>query len=411
MSTVLILLDAFRSDYLCKQNTPFLYNLSNEGEYYKTVTQSYGFCERTEILSGNPGVSSGYFTAIGYSPEHSPFSKFRLLKIFEIWENILLMAVNLLPLKLGSKIHRLFRMLVNEYCKRNGSSMPIYNIPLSFLKYFSFTEDRVDMREAPSSILELLTKSGKSYFYDSFTSLGFESLYKTDISRLDAVHLDITQNKPKDFYLIYISAPDVYGHKYGPYSIELKSQLLSMDKMLANFVQKVEQSCPGNIYFFVGDHGMLGVQKQINVERELIRFAAEFNLTLKKDFIYFLDSTMVRIWALNQKALVILNNLKSNAGQMHQDGDWVDVDLANNFKIPWPNRKYGDMLWLAKPGVLVSPDFFHKNNVCKGMHGYDPDFPGCQGMCIKWSKTIRHREFSSLNLSDTYFLLKKSLNL
>ncbi len=52
MATVLLLLDAFRRDYLSDVNTPFLWRCSCEGEYYEGVEQSFGFCERSEILSG-----------------------------------------------------------------------------------------------------------------------------------------------------------------------------------------------------------------------------------------------------------------------------------------------------------------------------------------------------------------------
>lgn len=42
MSTVFLLLDAFRRDYLSESNTPFLWKCSREGEHYEGVAQSLG---------------------------------------------------------------------------------------------------------------------------------------------------------------------------------------------------------------------------------------------------------------------------------------------------------------------------------------------------------------------------------
>jgi predicted AlkP superfamily pyrophosphatase or phosphodiesterase len=82
MATVLILLDAFRRDYLAEHNTPFLWSCSREGEHYKGVIQSFGFCERSEILTGMNGRESGFLTAIGFDPDASPYRGNKLLHLF-----------------------------------------------------------------------------------------------------------------------------------------------------------------------------------------------------------------------------------------------------------------------------------------------------------------------------------------
>ena len=60
MATVLLLLDAFRRDYLEEETTPFLWKCSLEGERYEGVTQSFGFCERSEILCGLGPRQTGF---------------------------------------------------------------------------------------------------------------------------------------------------------------------------------------------------------------------------------------------------------------------------------------------------------------------------------------------------------------
>ena len=73
MPVVLLLLDALRYDYVNVNTMPFLSALSLQSRYYKHIIPSYGFCERTEILTGMKPDISGYFTAIGYDKIGSPY--------------------------------------------------------------------------------------------------------------------------------------------------------------------------------------------------------------------------------------------------------------------------------------------------------------------------------------------------
>ena len=50
---LIVLLDALRHDYLNSEDTPFLYSLSNKSIYVKKLVPGYGFCERSEILTGS----------------------------------------------------------------------------------------------------------------------------------------------------------------------------------------------------------------------------------------------------------------------------------------------------------------------------------------------------------------------
>jgi hypothetical protein len=38
----------------------------------------------------------------------------------------------------------------------------------------------------------------------------------------------------------------------------------------------------------------------------------------------------------------------------------------------FPDRRYGELIFLMNPGVLIHPSFFG-NYAPAGMHGYDPD--------------------------------------
>ena len=270
--TYLILMDAFRHDYLKREVTPFLWSCARQGEYYQRVVQSLGFCERAEILSGLKPDSTGFFTAIGYDPQNSPYRSIRGLGIFDVVEKIGLIGLRCLSSYFASKCHARLRGYINRYFWNKGISMSTFMIPPAFLKYFSLTEDGVDIRKPEAfpepSIFTLLKKAGKDYFYDSFTALNIRTSF-SDQGRLDRV-CKVAKEIESDLFLIYISIPDVAGHHFGPNSSELKESLRNMDQMLKDFVTEVERQTPGNHYIFLGDHGMLEVESTVDIESEVL---------------------------------------------------------------------------------------------------------------------------------------------
>ena len=216
---------------------------------------------------------------------------------------------------------------------------------------------------------------------------------------------------PKDLYLVYVAVPDSQGHRYGPDARELHTQLAEMDQMLKRFAEQAEQAAPGTTYLFVGDHGMLTVTDHFDAESALKQSLQASGLKPGKDVIYFLDSTMVRVWALSDRARKELPELLNAASSFTSNGRWLDTNSAKRLQLPWPDRRYGDHLWMANPGVQVFPDFIHRLAPCKGMHGYDPQLPESQGTCIRWGKAIQPNETESIRLAEVHGILEESLGL
>jgi predicted AlkP superfamily pyrophosphatase or phosphodiesterase len=295
-----------------------------------------------------------------------------------------------------------------------GMKMPSYFIPYSWLPYFALTEDHIDHRNHAAfqtpSILTLLDKAGRTYCYDTFTALNFQSLYQSDNERLNAVICDIKKS-PKDLYLVYIAAADVYAHYYGPDSPEFRKVIRDLDKNIELFVQNLERTVCGNRYLFLGDHGMMTVIKRIDAEQEISRLLRTVHLCKGQDVLYFLDSTMVRLWAIGDKKRSLLSDALTTSEIFNENGAWMDDAMARRNHVPWPDRRYGDYLWIANPGTLVFPDFFHRNTPCRGMHGYDPYLPESRGMCINWGRGIPSSKHSFMPLTRTFDILKKNLEL
>ena len=110
---------------------------------------------------------------------------------------------------------------------------------------------------------------------------------------------------------------------------------------------------------------------------------------------------MLRIWSLNDKiSRKDLHACLETLPILEENGRWFDRAYARRHKAPWNNRKYGDILWLANNGVLVFPDFYHRDSPYKGMHGYDPALPESKGMCIRWGAGINSNKNKEIPLHN-----------
>ena len=402
MAVVFILLDAFRWDYLDANITPFLAFCANEGVYINRVIPNFGFCERSEILTGKTPDVTGYFTAIGYDAESSPFKNLKFLMAFNLFEC-------LLP---KNRYYKFYRAKLSKFLKRYSQGMSIYNIPFSFLPYFSLTEDQYDHRTPEAfpvpSILEHIESAGESYYYDSFTALNLPS-NGTDNNRLNMA-LEAAEDSHL-LYLVYISLPDGLGHKYGPLSAQLMDGLRQMDSSLEAFVKQFESKREGSQYIFLGDHGMVPVVEYVDIEKQLFAEAKRLKFKIRKDYIYFLDSTLCRVWFFNDNAKQDLRQALINNSVFKKYGLFINQNVATREHIPWNDRRYGNLIWWANPGVLVFPDFFHRGEKLKGMHGYNPNIPESQGMCIVYSKNENHVEREKMKLTDAYNIIMERLSL
>lgn len=399
---VYILLDAFRSDYLNINNTPFLFNLSKKGEYYKEVVPNLSYCERTEIFTGLTPKESGNFLAIGHDPENSPYKNVKYLNTLHAIENILV-PVN--------RIRVYYRKAVSKIFKYFNFEMSSYNIPLNILKYFSLTEDRYSFFDKHAfngndSIFSYCIEKNINIFYDSFTSLNFKTVLSDD-ERLQLVLKNADQNY--SLYLIYITLPDFIGHNYGPDSEKMMTEIQGLDLILERFINNFLKKQPKTTFILNGDHGMRSVTDSVNLKIEVEKIAKSLNLKLSKDYIYFLDSTMVRIWFSSNRSKYLLSKSVKENKLFNTYGTFINEDRAKKEKIPYLDRRYGDLLWVANRGVVVFPDYFHINKIPKGMHGYKPGMKEEHGTCIVIDDEVKTKTVPLINLSDVYSIIINKL--
>jgi len=388
---IFILIDAMRSDYISKDNTPFLHSLSEKYFYIKKIKPSLGFCERSEIISGLDSEKTGFFTAIGKNANKSEYKTLidQISYLLEIINYLLLKIPTIIVFDRKINWSKAYKKYLNIALKKMFSSkMSIYNIPINQLKNFYLTEDQVDHFEGnfypKTSLVGKILKKNYTINSDSWTYLGNQN-QMNEIETRNFLKEKNCSNE-KEFLFSYIGTLDVIGHKYGPKSIEMKNALLDVD----NFFHDLYQVNKDNTLIILGDHGMKTVENSIDIIPIVKSMKKKFGLKINRDFNFFIDSTILRIWINHDSKEKAINYLK-NQELLTKNGKVINVKVSK--------KEYGDFIWLANEGVMLFPDFFHFD-LPSGMHGYDNNKDTSLGTFIVYSKNGKNINIPKANLSD-----------
>ena len=158
----------------------------------------------------------------------------------------------------------------------------------------------------------------------------------------------------------------------------------------------------GYSFCVLGDHGMVPVTRKVDVMKVIKTTGCKMH----KDYEAFYDSTLVRFWFKNEKCR---NRIWEAIGkELSTEGFIVDKTNYMKYRIPLDivNKEgcpvYGDLVWCAHPGVLISPDFFHaKNESENGMHGYIELIKGHgTGLFVKSYPGAVHKEIEAAHSSQ-----------
>lgn len=352
MKTLFVLVDALKSLYLTEENMPFLYGLSKRAYYIRNIIPCAGFCERSEIFTGLDGYDTGNFTAIGFMPENSPYKKDKkILNYFSLIEKI---------------SGRVSNHLFSRWRIKNHRSLNKYRIPYSSLAKFSLTEDGDHKFTEYRSLFQQLEQAHKTYTLDAFTSLAD---FAPRLKKALDIFANDEMNKETYFIPLYIGIIDSMGHKFGANIEGLKPYLQKIDDQLKGLYENAQKK--GYSFAVMGDHGMVPVTKRVDVMSKISESPFKHGV----DFEVFYDSTMVRLWFFNKDSETGLCELLKE--HFSKDGFIVDQSNYSKYRIPLDiysstgKPVYGNLVWCANPGVLVSPDYFHPlKESDNGMHGY-----------------------------------------
>jgi hypothetical protein len=106
---------------------------------------------------------------------------------------------------------------------------------------------------------------------------------------------------------------------------------------------------------------------------ELVDLKAKIDalpVKMEKDYAVVYDSTMARFWFFNENA----RNLIHAALKQVPEGRIMPDDELKRYRALFPDRKFGETIFLMREGVLIVPSHMGERPI-RAMHGYHPTDP------------------------------------
>jgi len=391
---VILVVDALRSSYVSEDKTPFLAEQASKGLHVKSLIPGHGFCERTEILVGKSMEDSGFFSALKYAPQESPYRAIHplILKILQVFESFS-----------PRLVRKVLRRIIWEVISRARLGFAPLNVPISELKFFALAEDGAGslIRHDPDSIYSIARDRGLVVNDAAFTSMN-NRLSGGDNERLELALEAVTS--ASNITLVYLSDCDKYGHKYGPENPLFHTKLREIDNKIRQFVKRVGADCGQIDFVIIGDHGMTEIRDVIDIES--VVKGAMSGLSRGKDYISFVDSTVGKVWLHSENARKKATAIIEDCNSL---GDAVACRKKEELGGVFARGEYGDILMFASPGVLFSPDSFNSaGENLQGMHGYDPGVcADMHGTLIAWGPSFTSNDVESLSLHAVHGIIKE----
>jgi len=164
--------------------------------------------------------------------------------------------------------------------------------------------------------------------------------------------------------LLYTARLDALMHAEGPESPSTGLLLAEYDRRLSELRARASKKYTDFRIFVFGDHGMAAVRSTVDLWSRLRALPLRF----KRDYRYFLDSTMARFWFENQRARDLVLTLLADTPQ----GRVLDETELRALGCWFPEADYGETIFLLQEGAILLPSFMSGSPV-RGMHGYHPD--------------------------------------
>src|SRR5215469_165319 len=346
MARIFVLVDALGWTYL--KDRDFLPGILTFRTEVQTVL---GFSSGAipTLLSGMLPKKSGHWNLFYYDPENSPFRWMRPL----CW----------LPAPmLNSRVIRRVVRLVSQRVSRFGGYFQIYGVPVELLPFFDICE-KVDIYRpggVPGSIFDSLQESGipfRSYSYHQMSDRDIIAQACHDFKK----HCD-------DFYFIYLSQMDEFLHHWCADEQRVEEKIREYERWLYQLYTEAQQAFEDVDFVVCSDHGMTPKHAGYDLLAEI----NSLGLKVPEEYLALYDSTMARFWCFTDRART---QIQEKLEALHT-GRVLDRRDQERYGIDFSDNRFGDVIFLMNPGVVIEPSFMGKRGP-EGMHGFDPEQDPC----------------------------------
>jgi len=160
-------------------------------------------------------------------------------------------------------------------------------------------------------------------------------------------------------YLLSLVDLDNIAHINGVSSTPFDKHIDYLDGSLQKLFNKFKLLNQENEIYLFSDHGMVNVSKVVNFDIE-----KHFGVMDKNKYLYFVDSTYMRVWVKDKNLLGDFEEYLLNL----EFGELLSEEQRKDFGLT--NRAFGDFIFRGGEGVMFVPNFYG-GRVNKAMHGYD----------------------------------------
>jgi predicted AlkP superfamily pyrophosphatase or phosphodiesterase len=188
---------------------------------------------------------------------------------------------------------------------------------------------------------------------------------------------------------VFLSLVDLDGvaHKYGTSSEQYLKYIDFLDSKISELVELYMEINQGyGEVIILSDHGMADVKEG-------------FTLRLEKDigpagletYLYFVDSTMMRIWILQDGLSERIESYLKNliVGQI--------ITKEERAKYGLRLKDAGDYFYILNEGYVFAPSF-QRHRMDKAMHGYHPRLQSQHGIFLSNEKIDYSQSIESVEV-------------
>jgi len=332
------------------------------------------------MLTGVPPSQTGHWNLFYYDPQGSPF---RWLGHFRFLPDRLL-------------DNRVSRKLVKELGKRALGMGQNFDCCVSprLLPWFNFIERRNIYEPGgitgAKSLFDQLAGQGipyRSYTYHEWNDQEILQRAMTDI-----------EDEAASFFFVYLCEMDLLLHNQWSHPEPLEAKLSWYAGRLRELFAAARRHDPDASFIITSDHGMTPVRQHY----DLVRDVKSLGLSMPEDYLAVYDSTMARFWFFSERGRREIAALVGNldCGRVLLD------DELRQLGILFPDRRYGELIFLLHPGWLLShSDFNGPGWTPAGMHGYHPDDPYSDAVFLSNRKPSAELK----SIADVYRCLKTAV--
>ena len=373
---IIVLIDALGWKFL--EGREFLSDLLPYRTPLKTVL---GFSSGAipAILTGLLPAQNGHWNLFYYDPEGSPFRWLRHLSF--------------LPSRMLD--NRLTRKLLKEMGRKMLGLGPLFDCCVSprLLPLFNWVEkqniyDRGGISGA-NSIFDLLAERGIPYRVYTYHHWNDEEILRQALK-------DVRESEAR-FFFVYLSEMDMVLHDHWKDPQQAEQKLDWYAERLRELFDSARKIDAEATLIVTSDHGMTPVRQRF----DMIKQVESLGFSMPQDYLAVYDSTMGRFWffseRVRQEFRALLNTLP--CGRILPD------DELQQLGILFPDRRYGEMIFLLHAGWLISAsDFQVRGWTPAGMHGYHPDDPYSDAVFL----SHRQPPFEVRTIADVYLCMQQA---